>query len=217
MAPLGPVWLRGALSAPDLAALDRLFGDQTGPGRRIASAAAGLMAVSGVINVLRTAYVPVRLIGFDKTASSNWHLPWHQDRVIAVNTRASVDGYDNWSQKRGIWHCEPPLNLLSRMLFARVFLDSCDADPGGMEFAKGSHFAGRVGASEAADVAGKYPKEVELADRGDVLVLPMLTLHRSGRAQQAGNRRVLRVDFADFQLPPPLDWMATAEADFDRA
>ena len=36
---------------------------------------------------------PVRAILFDKRASDNWALGWHQDRTIAVRERYEVAGY----------------------------------------------------------------------------------------------------------------------------
>src|SRR5882724_11698668 len=38
-------------------------------------------------SVLGEAARPVRAILFDKTASTNWGLPWHQDRTIVVTRR----------------------------------------------------------------------------------------------------------------------------------
>ncbi len=149
---------------------------------------------------------PVRIVAFNKSSGTNWGVPWHQDRVIAVEERREVEGFSNWSQKAGVWHCEPPLNLLEHILFVRVHLDDTDAESGAMEVARGSHKAGKVKAADAAEVAARYPLEVCTAKRGDVLVLKMLTLHRSGVAKQARARREVRVDFASFALPAPLNW-----------
>ena len=35
----------------------------------------------------------VRSILFDKTVESNWLVPWHQDRTIAVNQRIDISGF----------------------------------------------------------------------------------------------------------------------------
>ena len=148
----------------------------------------------------------VRAVGFAKTDVGNWGVPWHQDRVISVSERRDVPGYGNWSCKRGVWHCEPPVRNLQRMTFLRVFLDEVTPDNGGMEYAVGSHAAGRVADSEAVQMARKFKVEVEEAGPGDVLVLHMLTLHRSSPSLSHLPRRVLRVDAAGFDLPAPLQW-----------
>jgi len=49
--------------------------------------------------------------------------------------------------------------------------------------------------------------EIEEAEAGDILVLPMLTLHRSRPADTVKNRRVLRIDYARDALPEPLQWV----------
>ena len=67
--------------------------------------------------------VPVRTVSFNKSQRANWGVPWHQDRVIAVNDKVETEGYRNWTKKSGTWHCEPPLSVLENMLFVRVHLD----------------------------------------------------------------------------------------------
>ena len=79
---------------------------------------------------------------------------------------------------------------------------------GGMEIALGSHRAGKIPADRAAEVAASYEHELTLANPGDVLILAMLTLHRSvpATSQTPTNRRVLRIDYATQDLPSPLSW-----------
>lgn len=149
---------------------------------------------------------PVRVIAFNKSKTSNWGVPWHQDRVIEVKRREGVSGYHNWPQKAGAWHCEPPQDILDRMLFVRVHLSDTDQANGAMKIAVGSHANGLVRAEVAAKTASTHPIEYCDAQRGDILVLKMLTLHASDPAPEPTERRVLRIDFAAFDLPAPLAW-----------
>lgn len=199
----GRVWLRGALSETDLRPLDQACALGAKAGARLSQRglAPTLAKLSGLLSAK-----PVRIVAFNKSKGANWGVPWHQDRVVAVQARHEVEGFSNWSQKAGVWHCEPPLAVLERILFVRVHLDDTDADSGAMEIARGSHGAGKVSATEAAEVAVRYPLEACTAKRGDVLLLKMLTLHRSGSATQATSRREVRIDFASFALPTPLNW-----------
>jgi hypothetical protein len=202
----GRVWLRGAAGPSDL---DALAMSPDGPGQRMAVPPD--LGSAGWVRRVREVWLgafPVRIVGFDKRATANWSLPWHQDRVIAVRERHDVPGFTNWSRKRGLWHCEPPREVLDRMLFVRVHLDDCDAGNGAMEIAPGSHRLGAVPESGVVAAAGGFGSEVCVATAGDVLVLRMLTLHRSGRSESARPRRVLRVDFALDPLPAPLQWAA---------
>lgn len=203
--------MRDALTAAEIDQLKRLSEGGDRPGRRIALADPLFDAVScaGLSNRIAQIWPnahPVRLVCFNKTAEANWGVPWHQDRVIAVRDRADVDGYRNWSQKGAYWHCEPPEDVLRHMLFLRVHLDASTAQGGAMEIALGSHQAGLVAAAQAKKTAARYPVEVTTAEPGDVLVLNMLVLHRSARAAQTSQRRVLRVDYATQGLPAPLQW-----------
>jgi hypothetical protein len=203
----GVSWQRGALTEAELAALDSLSAINAKPGLRLGlgpATRAALRPVDARVQRAVPGMVPVRLVAFDKTAQSNWALPWHQDRVIAVAQRHDVSGYDNWTRKDGVWHCEPP--LLQRMLFVRVHLDNCDRDGGAMEIAIGSHQAGKIDAGSAMAEAQRYPGHICQAQRGDVLMMDMLTLHRSLPASKPSARRVLRVDYAAVSLPAPLAW-----------
>lgn len=203
----GHVWLRRALTSAEIEEMRRLGATLS----RVTSDAPLFQAVaasraSRMIAERWPGMRPVRIVCFDKTAGSNWSLPWHQDRVIAVAQKAEVPGYDNWTRKDGMWHCEPPEAVLRRMLFVRLHLDDCDASTGAMEIALGSNRAGLVPTAEAERVASSHETQVTEAQAGDVLVLPMLTLHRSSPSKAEVPRRVLRVDFADAPLPAPLAW-----------
>lgn len=208
----GRVWFRGALGASDLAILDQATTLQSKPGQRLAQASSleSVLSAQGVVGQAVARVLPdprpVRTIAFNKSRQTNWGVPWHQDRVIAVAEKHAVQGFGAWSNKAGIWHCEPPADLLDRMVFVRVHLDDCDADNGAMEIAHGSHRAGIVKSGEATALAAVHETEVCAARRGDVLLLKMLTLHRSLPSSVGSERRVLRIDYAAEPLPAPLEW-----------
>lgn len=203
-----PRWHRGVLGKQDIGDLENSL-PQGGASDRIEPSST-LLARTGPSSRLGRAVqrdlpgaFPVRFVLFDK-AERGWGLPWHQDRVIAVEDRIDQPGYSAWTRKGGVWHTEPPDGLLSRMLFVRVLLT--DVADGGMAFAKGSDAEGRVPADQAEEAANRYPVEIEKGRAGDVLVLPALTLHKSTPA--SCRRRVLRVDYAAESLPEPLAWAA---------
>ena len=208
----GLVWLRGASPADEVARLLSVSDPGDRPGVRLSGTTPLAQAVAGSAAARRIAEVwpgmrPVRIVSFDKSASVDWGVPWHQDRVIALRDRAEVAGYGTWSRKAGIWHCEPPATILDAMLFVRLHLDPCGVANGAMEVAPGSHALGPVSSGEAATRATEFPVQTPEAAAGDVLVLKMLTLHRSAPSGAEAPRRVLRIDFAPpGLLPGPLDW-----------
>jgi hypothetical protein len=207
----GRLWLRGAINPDDRASLGLAV--QSGrPGARV-DASGELRQVLGPTGSVGRALAefwpeaqPVRVVAFTKDEAANWAVPWHQDRVIAVRARTDDPGFSNWTLKAGRWHCEPPLEILTELLFVRLHLDPATPTNGPMEVALGSHRLGAIRADAAADVAAGLPQEVCLAESGDILVLKMLILHRSRAADEPSPRRAVRVDFACQPSPGPLQW-----------
>lgn len=193
--------MRGAIAPTSLEKL-RLLVDVDGkPGARVSPQSALFQTVCDlpVSNSLAETFAgmrPERVVVFNKTSDSNWVLPWHQDRVIAVSEKTERPGFTKWTRKAGEWHCEAPEHILQEMLFVRVHLDDVTAENGAMEIAVGSHRLGKISKVEIKDVVGSFEHEVTEASAGDVLVLSMLTLHRSLKSRSDQSRRALRVDYA---------------------
>ncbi|MEM1391055.1 MAG: phytanoyl-CoA dioxygenase family protein [Pseudomonadota bacterium] len=214
----GRLWLRGLLAKNELEDFAGSFHLGGKPGLRLKltnslkpflgrrSNLAKELAALGVSST------PVRLVSFDKSDEANWGVPWHQDRVIAVKKTSEVKGYRNWVRKTDFWHCEPPINLLSEMLFVRIHIDPCNASNGAMEIAIGSHKHGLIKSCDASSLAISCPIETCEAEAGDVLILKALTLHRSGVATNQNRRRTLRVDYAKRNcLHPRLEWAIASD------
>jgi len=208
----GFIWFRNALSEDQISDLEAELEFGRRPGYRPV-ASASLLAKVGCRSPLGKLgsrlmpnVRPVRFVAFNKSPEANWTVPWHQDRVIAVKARAHLDGYSGWSQREGLWHVEPPLPVLETMIFARVHFDRNDHTNGAMEIAAGSHREGRVSQSNASDVSKNYQSVLCKAERGDVVFIKALTLHRSIASKSPESRRALRIDFANQELPAPLEW-----------
>ena len=150
---------------------------------------------------------PVRAVMFDKTPETNWIVAWHQDRVIPIRERREVEGFGPWSTKDGVLHVAPPFEVLARMLTVRVHLDPVDAGNAPLRVALGSHRLGRVAADVATREAQALPQHVCLAHTGDAWAYSTPILHASDRAEPPRRRRVLQVDYADFELPGGLEWL----------
>ena len=203
----GHLWLRDAVAKDDVTRLKTLGSvrDRTAPGTALWETVAAL-PVFARLAALWPGLRIVRLISFDKSEGKNWSLGWHQDRVIAVEDRLETEGFCNWSRKGGLWHCEPPGRVLAPMLFLRLHIDDQSKANGAMEWANGSHSLGACPGSDAAMRAKEFPTRISAARSGDVLILPMLTLHRSGPNETGAPRRALRIDCAMEDLPEGLHW-----------
>jgi hypothetical protein len=167
----------------------------TGPVGAVASAALG------------DACQPVRAILFDKTAATNWALPWHQDRTIVVTGRIDVPGFGPWTVKHGLLHVAPPIDVLAGMVTLRVHLDAVPETNAPLLIAPGSHRFGRIAEDDVPDVVRRCGIVACLADAGDIWLYATPILHASKAAVVPARRRVLQVDFAVGALPGGLTWL----------
>jgi ectoine hydroxylase-related dioxygenase (phytanoyl-CoA dioxygenase family) len=150
----------------------------------------------------------VRALLFDKTPDANWKVVWHQDVTIAVRRKANVVGFGPWSEKAGVPHVQPPTEILERMLAVRVHLDDCGPDNGPVRVVPGSHRAGRLSAAAIDAWRAGAPVVDCLAERGGIVAFRPLILHASSPAIAPAHRRVVHLELAAEELPPPLAWHA---------
>ena len=151
----------------------------------------------------------VRGLLFDKTASANWKVAWHQDLLITVCERREMAGYGPWSVKAGVPHVQPPAKVLEKMLTLRLHLDDCGEDNGPLRVLAGSHRAGILTGEQIDAWRENNDSNTCLVPRGGVLVMHPLLLHASSAAKKPGHRRVVHLEFASDQLDGGLQWHAT--------
>ena len=148
-----------------------------------------------------------RAILFDKTSSTNWGLPWHQDRTIVVTRRVEVEGFGPWTVKTGLLHVAPPFDLLAGMVTLRVHLDPVPETNAPLLIAPGSHRLGQIPEGGVKSVVQQCGTATCLAHAGDVCLYSTPILHCSEAARDPAHRRVLQVDFAAGELPGGLTWL----------
>jgi hypothetical protein len=202
----GRIWVRRALTGEAFRTLDEASDTGNAPGQRLSFEPPD--ALNALAQELLPGARPVRVVAFNKTEDNNWTLPWHQDRVVALRERIEMPGFANWTNKAGIWHAEPPVELLERMIFARIHLDPANTENGCLQLALGTHARGKIAAADAEAIASAAPLENCVAERGDVLFAKALILHRSLPSRSSTRRRAVRIDYCAEPLPPPLDWAA---------
>jgi Phytanoyl-CoA dioxygenase (PhyH) len=173
--------------------------------RRLAESPEILEIVAAVIG---PGAVVVRGLFFDKTLTTNWNLPWHQDLTIAVQSRREVAGFGPWTRKAGIPHVHAPAEFLERMVTLRLHLDDCGPESGPMRFLPGSHAHGKLAAGAAASWsarAGELARDCIVRSGGAVVMRP-LVLHASASGTAEGHRRVIHLEYAAETLPGGLEW-----------
>ena len=204
-----------AAATPLLPALDTLAAAQ--PQHRAGARLHGIpdlaaLLATGPIHAVAATHIgpaarPVRAILFDKTATANWSLGWHQDRTVAVRERHDVPGYGPWTTKQGILHVAPPFAVIARMATLRIHLDDVPADNAPLLIAPGSHRA-FVPEAEIDAAVARHGVHACLAACGDVWAYATPILHASAAATgDRRRRRVLQVDYSAHPLDPPLEWL----------
>jgi ectoine hydroxylase-related dioxygenase (phytanoyl-CoA dioxygenase family) len=151
----------------------------------------------------------VRGILFDKTPGANWKVLWHQDLTIAVRERREVPGFGPWTEKDGVPHVQPPVDLLTEMVAVRVHLDDCTEANGPVRVLPGSHRAGRLSAADVDRWRAAVPEVVCAVPRGGILAFHSLLLHASSPAREASHRRVVHLEYVAArweELPGGLAW-----------
>lgn len=202
-----------ALANPALAELATSIGACSVPGRRELTLIPEVDAWSrsaSLRKILRPYFMAeprlIRALFFNKSPDANWYVTWHQDLTIAVQERRETPGFGPWSTKDGVPHVQPPTDLLERMLAVRLHFDDADENNGALRVIPGSHTDGRLDAAAIEQWRSEHTEVVCLARAGDALLMRPLILHASSKATSDRPRRVLHLEFADFELPNGLHW-----------
>ncbi len=196
----GFLWKRGAVAA------DRLNLPHSQSSRHVEISTEIIEACQNALSDVLPGAFPTRSTLFSKSSVQSWSLAWHQDRVIAVAEKHDMPSYTNWTRKDGIWHVEPPIEVLNKMVFVQVYLDDVGLDDGPTELASSTHKFGKICGDEKETIIAQTETHPCLASKGDVLICRALILHRSLITKTQNPRRILRIDFANFELPEPLSW-----------
>jgi len=150
----------------------------------------------------------VRAIYFNKSPDNNWLVTWHQDRTVAVSERFDMDGWGPWSRKAGVWHVQPPIQVLEQMITLRVHLDAATAANGCLKILPGSHHMGLLASHAVSEKIDKTQAVYCEASVGGVVVMRPHVLHASEKSTTSAQRRVLHFEYSSFQLPAGIAWAA---------
>lgn len=137
--------------------------------------------------------VAIQAIAFNKTATTNWKVTWHQDIMFPFAKRVTADHFDLPTLKQGIHYARPPRAVLEHLLAVRLHLDDCDATNGPLRISPGTHRAGILKTAEIPDHITTHGEFTCLAKTGDALLMRPLCLHASSQATEPKHRRVLHL------------------------
>jgi len=148
----------------------------------------------------------VRAILFNKTAESNWLVPWHQDKTVAVSKRFDNPLWNCWSIKGGVNHVQPPVDILNRMITLRIHLDDTTEKNGCLKVIPNSHKLGILKQSDINNFVKNNSYQLCEGVTGSALVMRPHLVHSSSKAKEPIQRRILHIEFSDFTLPSGITW-----------
>lgn len=200
--------LADELCASEIAELARIFAAKPlGPGLRLrgnhelVATFASQCAQPIAEMLLGERAVPVRAILFEKTPDANWLVPWHQDVTLAAPEKLDLHGFSNWTCKDGMWHVQPPVEILSRMVAIRQHLDDCTGADGPLRVIPGSHRQGKLSDAEVQKFSQSSPKSL-VVNAGQVIAMHPLTIHSSPESTGRSRRRVLHIEYCSLSVYP---------------
>lgn len=135
--------------------------------------------------------VAIQAIAFNKTATKNWKVAWHQDLMFPFAKRVTSLGFDLPTVKEGIHYARPPQSILEQLLAVRLHLDDCDMTNGPLRISPGTHRYGILKTSEISNIVTRHGEMTALAKKGEALLMRPLTLHASSKATEPKHRRIL--------------------------
>ena len=152
--------------------------------------------ISMARSVLGATAQPFRATFFDKSASSNWLVAWHQDTSLPLRHRKAVPGWGPWSVKAGVIYAQAPASRLGRVLALRIHLDDSTERNGPLRVLPTSHRFGVLAADEVQDLTRQLTPFDCIVRRGGVLVMRPLLVHASSKSMDASYRRVLHIEYS---------------------
>jgi ectoine hydroxylase-related dioxygenase (phytanoyl-CoA dioxygenase family) len=141
--------------------------------------------------------IPFRATLFEKSISTNWLIPWHQDTALPLTRRFDAVGWGPWSEKAGAIYSHAPTWALSRVVALRIHLDASISDNGPLRVVPGSHLHGVLTDRNVMEYVSTHDQIECLAPRGGVIAVRPLLIHSSSKARGSEPRRVLHVEYAD--------------------
>jgi ectoine hydroxylase-related dioxygenase (phytanoyl-CoA dioxygenase family) len=147
-------------------------------------------------DVLGPAAFPFRATLFDKTATANWLVVWHQDTALPLRERHETTGWGPWSIKDGVHYAHAPASALSQVLALRFHLDQSNADNGPLRILPGTHKLGVLTDDAVHDLASNAsPVDCHVSAGGVLAMFPLL-IHASSKSQVPLPRRVIHIEYA---------------------
>ena len=156
-----------------------------------------LKASAPLASLLAPDSIPLQCTLFDKSTTTNWKVPFHQDLSLPLARRQELAGWSGWSEKEGMLFAQPPSEILDRVLAIRLHLDRSDVENGPLRVVPRSHRRGRLTAETVERLRQENGEIPCTTGRGGAVLMRPLLLHASSKSTSGAPRRVLHFLFVD--------------------
>jgi hypothetical protein len=116
-----------------------------------------------------------------------------------------TSGYSNWTVERGISHAVPRKEVLEKRLSVRIHLDDCSIDNGAILVAPKSHKNGIIQSKTEIEKIISGETIYCEGEKGGVMFIISLLLHKSPYSTTNKKRRVLQIDYVGIKLSNGLE------------
>ena len=144
---------------------------------------------------LGPAAIPFRATLFDKSATSNWLVAWHQDTALPIRRRVDDPSWGAWTTKAGVLHAIAPASALATVVALRVHLDDSSWTNGPLRVLPDTHKLGVLRRDEIARLAKSVPGVECVCPIGGVVAMRPLVVHASSKSRDGTRRRVVHIEF----------------------
>jgi ectoine hydroxylase-related dioxygenase (phytanoyl-CoA dioxygenase family) len=148
------------------------------------------------VHVLGPAAFAYRATLFEKTASMNWLIVWHQDTALPLRERQEVQGWGPWSVKHGIPYSHAPASVLAQVLALRIHFDDSSDENMPLRVLPGTHNCGVLSDDEVGEFSTRVAPVECLVSKGGVVAMRPLLIHSSCKLRSDMPRRVLHIEYA---------------------
>lgn len=162
----------------------------------VAEMARGAALLEIAREILGESAFPFRATLFDKSATANWLVVWHQDTALPLKNRREITGWGPWSVKDGVIYAHAPASALEQVVALRVHLDDSTSENGPLRVLPGTHTFGVLTDEEIHGLSLRVAEAECLTPRGGVLAMRPLIVHASSKAKDEMPRRVLHIEYA---------------------
>jgi ectoine hydroxylase-related dioxygenase (phytanoyl-CoA dioxygenase family) len=139
---------------------------------------------------------PFRATLFDKSASANWLVVWHQDTALPMRAHVDAAGWGPWSTKAGVVYAHAPASALEMVVALRVSLDPSTGANGPLRVLPGTHVHGLLDDAAVERLAHEVSPVSCTVGAGGVVAMRPLVLHASSKSASEARRRVLHIEYA---------------------